>query len=88
MSNPFNLDSVRESLQRIVTTTQLRGFGRLCPTPHVPDCCVDEVGCQAGAVKGIHELEVYASSSCDPRCHRECPHATTFPGVPAPSDGT
>jgi hypothetical protein len=220
VSNPFNLDSVRESLQRIVTTTQLRGFGRLCPTPHIPDCCVDETGCQAGApegpavvlhglasvipstplhfililepgeriaiarigahrtrlqvlfgaceitarhvsrrvtgpdetsitskagstiqfpvrlvpegklqdgaqaafdagdfpnddtfplyieslgglsillvsrrqvirdeagaVKGIHELEVYASSSCDPRCQRECPHATAFPGVAAP----
>jgi hypothetical protein len=26
----------------------------------------------AGAVKGIHELEVYASSSCDPRCSLGC----------------
>lgn len=220
MSNPFNLDSVRQSLQRIVTTTQMRGFGRLCPTPHISDCCVDESGCQsgapegpavvlhglaavvpstplhfililepgeriavarigahrtrlqvlfgaceisarhvsrrvtgpdepvltsqagaevklpvrlvpegrtkegeqsafdagdfpaddsyplyiesmgglsillisrrvvlrdeAGAVKGIQELEVYASSSCDPRCHQGCPHTTTFPGVAAP----
>lgn len=220
MSNPFDIDSVRSSLQRIVTSTQMRGFGRLCPSPHIPECCEDDLGCQAGApegpavvlhglaavipssplhfvmilepgerialarigahrtriqvlfgacqisarhverrttgpdetavtaqsgrevqypvdlvpegrtkpgqpvafdaadfpkddtyplyieslegisilllsrrqllrndagaVTGLHDLEVYSSSSCDPRCTSGCPHNTTFPGIPAP----
>ena len=64
-ASTFNAESVRNSLRRIVTSTHLRGFGRIHPNPHhkpghVPTC--NEGGPEGPAI-ALHGLAATVAST-------------------------